>query len=115
LETILDDVNAITDELEQQIVGTVATTRTGLILQVRMMQDVYLGGTIERRRHDIHRRRGDADRRRPARASAAYTLTLEQEGSVVVATGSGSIDSAGLNFLCSACGDAAQVRPNTGY
>jgi hypothetical protein len=34
-----------------------------------------------------------------APARAAFTVTLEQEGSDVVATGSGSIDTAGLNFV----------------
>jgi hypothetical protein len=37
-------------------------------------------------------------------AQAAYTLTLEQVGSNVVATGSGTLDLAGLTFLSSATG-----------
>jgi hypothetical protein len=40
---------------------------------------------------------------------AAYTVTLAQEGSNVVATGSGTIDLAGLSFLVSGTGSAAIV------
>jgi hypothetical protein len=44
-------------------------------------------------------------------AQAGYTVTLEQVGSDVVATGSGTIDLAGLSFVMSG-GTAAQIEPD---
>ena len=47
-------------------------------------------------------------------AQAGYIVTVEQVGSNVVATGSGTIDTTGLSFLQSSSGPTAEVNPSGG-
>jgi hypothetical protein len=50
-----------------------------------------------------------------APAQAGYTVTLEQQGADVVATGSGAIDLAALSFSFSASGAIAAINPSFGF
>jgi hypothetical protein len=48
-------------------------------------------------------------------AQAAYTVTLEQVGPNVVATGSGTIDLTGLSFQAYSCCAPPEIQPDVGY
>jgi hypothetical protein len=90
------------------------------ILRRENTSDEHTPSFAQTRLPRVDRRPNDADRFQPVRpsAQASYIVTLEQVGSNVVATGSGSIDLTDLTFQANfTSSNGAQISPdaNVGY